>query len=137
MEGRLPCDCAVHFRQEMSSMRLRNVWVCGLGLALLVSVACGGGGSSTSAPAGSAPAGAPAASAGAQKVDPATAGELKGTVTIDGVAPKNEVIKMNADPVCLKQTANSPQSQETYMVGADGKALGNVFVYVKDGLGNY
>jgi plastocyanin len=27
--------------------------------------------------------------------------------------------------------------QETYTVGSDGKSLGNVFVYVKDGLGNY
>src|SRR6266566_1141445 len=28
-------------------------------------------------------------------------------------------------------------SQETYLVSDDGKNLGNVFVYVKDGLGNY
>ena len=43
---------------------------------------------------------------------------------------------MNADPVCMK--ANStPQVQETYMVAADGKGLGNVFVYVKDGLDKY
>ena len=27
--------------------------------------------------------------------------------------------------------------QETYAVGSDGKGLANVFVYVKDGLGNY
>jgi plastocyanin len=31
----------------------------------------------------------------------------------------------------------TPQFQETYMVGSDGKSLANVFVYVKDGLGNY
>ncbi len=43
---------------------------------------------------------------------------------------------MNADPVCVKQNKD-PQFQETYMVGDDGKTLGNVFVYVKDGLGNY
>ena len=43
---------------------------------------------------------------------------------------------MNADPVCVKENT-TPQFQETYMVGADGKSLGNVFVYVKDGLGNY
>ena len=57
-------------------------------------------------------------------------------VMLDGVAPKNEPIKMNADPVCVKQNS-TPQFQETYMVGADGKSLANVFVYVKDGLGNY
>jgi plastocyanin len=48
----------------------------------------------------------------------------------------NEGIKMNADPVCVKENT-TPQFQETYAVGSDGKALANVFVYVKDGLGNY
>jgi hypothetical protein len=61
---------------------------------------------------------------------------VKGTVVLDGAAPKNEAIKMNADPVCVKENKN-PQFQETYMVGSDGKSLANVFVYVKDGLGNY
>jgi plastocyanin len=116
-------------------MRLRNVWVYGLSLTLAATViGCGGSQetSSTSAtPA--APAGAPAG----MKVDVATAGTLTGTVVLDGTAPKNLAIKMNADPVCVKETAGSSQMQETYMVGADGKSLANVFVYVKDGLGNY
>ena len=113
-------------------MRLRNVFVYGLGLTLAASVvACGG--EPAKAPASTA---APAA-AGSQKVDPATAGELTGVVTIDGTAPKNEPIKMNADPVCVKQAAGAAQMQETYVVGSDGKSLANVFVYVKDGLGNY
>jgi plastocyanin len=125
-------DVSLFFRQEMSSMRLRKLWVYGFGFALAASVACGGGGSS--APASSAaPAGAPAGGGG-KKVDPATAGEVKGVVSLDGVAPKNADIKMNADPVCVKQTAGSPQAQETFMVGSDGKSLANVFVYVKDGL---
>jgi plastocyanin len=92
--------------------------------------ACGGGSSepeNTIAPA-SAPAG--------MKVDPATAGDVTGLVVIEGTAPKNEPIKMNADPTCLKQ-APGAQLQETFLVGSDGKSLGNVFVYVKDGLGNY
>jgi plastocyanin len=106
------------------------MWVCGLGVALAVStVACGGGQSSSTETA------APAAASG-QKVDPATAGDVKGVVTLDGMAPKNEPIKMNADPVCVKENT-TPQFQETYTVGSDGKSLGNVFVYVKDGLGNY
>jgi len=111
-------------------MRLRKLWVYGFGFALAASVACGGG---SSAPASS---GAPAAApgGGGKKVDAATAGEVKGVVSLDGVAPKNADIKMNADPVCVKQTAGSPQSQETFMVGKDGKSLANVFVYVKDGL---
>ena len=108
-------------------MHLRNIWVGTLGLALAASIACGGGKSSEPA----APAGGPS---GGQKVDPATAGDVKGVVSLEGTAPKNEPIKMNADPVCVK--ANStPQFQETYSV-EDGK-LANVFVYVKDGLGNY
>jgi len=114
-------------------MRLRNVWVCALGLSLAVSVAaCGGSGTSSTSGSTSSPAGTPAG----QKVDSATAGNINGMVTIDGTAPKNEAIKMNADPVCQKENT-TPQFQETYMVGSDGKSLANVFVYVKDGLGSY
>ena len=112
-------------------MRLRGVWVYGLGLAIAVSVSACGGGSST--PAESAPASTDTADKPA--VDPATAADVKGTVTVDGVVPANEQIKMNADPVCARQV-DGPQMMETYAVGPDGKTLGNVFVYVKDGLGN-
>ena len=113
-------------------MRLRKLWVYGIGFVLAASVAACGGGSSNSASSTSA---APAAAGGGgKKVDAATAGEVKGTVALDGVAPKNADIKMNADPVCVKQTAGSPQSQETFIVGKDGKSLANVFVYVKEGL---
>ena len=96
-------------------------------------VACGGGNSGTPGTSGqpsssSAPPG--------QKVDVSTAGDVKGTVTIDGMAPKNAPIKMNADPKCVSFN-KTPQFQETYEVGSDGKSLANVFVYVKDGLGNY
>ena len=74
---------------------------------------------------------------GRQKVDAATAGELKGTVMIDGMAPKNEAIKMNADPVCLREAKGRRSSRKPTRSAADGKSLANVFVYVKDGLGNY
>jgi plastocyanin len=110
-------------------MRLRNIWVSTLGLALTATIACGGGSQSTSQePA--APAGTPSG----QKVDTATASDVKGVVSLEGTGPKNEPIKMNADPVCVKANS-SPQFQETYSV-TDGK-LANVFVYVKDGLGNF
>ena len=115
-------------------MRLRNAWVGVLGMALAASVAACGGGSQETANTSAAPA-APAATGG-QKVDTANAGSVKGTVALDGTAPKNEAIKMNADPVCMRE-AKGTQLQETYMVGSDGKSLANVFVYVKDGLGNY
>ena len=71
-------------------MRLRTVWGVGLGLTLAASVAaCGGGqeSGSTSKPA------APAAAAGGSKVDPATAGGIKGMVSIEGTAPANEPIQ--------------------------------------------
>jgi plastocyanin len=112
-------------------MRLRNAWVGLLGFALAASVVACGGGSSESKPVEQA---AAAAGGGGQKVDPATAGEVKGVVSFEGTAPKNEPIKMNADPVCMKENKD-PQFQETYEV-ADGK-LANVFVYVKDGLDKY
>ncbi len=108
-------------------MRLRNMWVSALGLTLAASVVACGGNKETSAPADS-------ASSGGQKVDAATAGDVNVVVSFDGVAPTNEPIRMNADPVCVKENT-TPQTQETYLV-ADGK-LGNVFVYVKDGLGAY
>ena len=112
-------------------MRLRNIWGCAVGVTLAASVAaCGGGSQETGAPA-------PMASAtDGQKVDPATAGEVRGMVALNGAVPKNESIRMNADPVCLKE-APGAQFQQTFVVGSDGKSLGNVFVYVKDGLGNY
>ena len=107
-------------------MRLRNMWVSALGLTLAASiVACGG--SKETAPAEStAPSG--------KQVDSATAGDVNGVVAFEGVAPKNQPIKMNADPVCMKENT-TPQTQETYVV-TDGK-LANVFVYVKDGLSGY
>ena len=42
---------------------------------------------------------------------------------------------MNADPVCVKENT-TPQIPGNLRGRRDGK-LGNVFVYVKDGLGNY
>ena len=114
-------------------MRLRNIWVGTICLALATSLAaCGGGSNSNTSSEPSSPAATPSG----LKVDASTAGDVKGTVVIDGTAAKNEPIRMNADPVCVKQNS-SPQFQETYTVGSDGKSLANVFVYVKDGLGNY
>jgi len=115
-------------------MRLRNAWVGLLGIAMAASMVACGGSSETSNKSGDAS--APSATPAGQRVDTATAGTVKGVVTLDGTAPKNEAIKMNADPVCVREN-KTPQFQETYLVGSDGKSLGNVFVYVKDGLGNY
>ena len=106
-------------------MRLRETpgSACNLGIAARGTVVACGGGSSESKPADTA---ASSAAGGGQKVDPATTGEVKGIVSLDGTAPANEPIKMNADPVCMKANT-TPQTQETYEV-TDGK-LANVFVY--------
>jgi plastocyanin len=107
-----------------------------LGIVTLAAsvVACGGGNSGTSST--SSEPSAPAATPAGLKVDASIAGDVKGTVTLDGMAPKNAAIKMNADPICVREN-KTPQFQETFEVGSDGKSLANVFVYVKDGLGNY
>jgi hypothetical protein len=109
-------------------------WVSLLGIALAVNTLACGGGQETSSK--SAEPSSPSAAPSGQKVDTATAGDVKGVVNVDGALPKNDVIKMNADPVCMKE-AKGTAASEAYIVSDDGKTLGNVFVYVKDGLGNY
>lgn len=63
-------------------------------------------------------------------VDPATAGSVTGRITLAGTPPASQPIRTASDPNC-----KTPITTETYVVGPDG-ALANVFVYVKDGLGN-
>jgi plastocyanin len=65
-------------------------------------------------------------------VDPATAGSVSGTVTLMGTAPAGQPINMSSDPYCVEQGGGTTQ---TVVVG-NGNTLQNVFVYVKDGLGN-
>jgi plastocyanin len=95
--------------------------------ALLIS--CGGGGNQNAAPAGSGAA-APAAATG---IDQAATANVTGKVSFEGTPPKAEPIKLSADPYC--QQANPGLTTDTEIVGAGG-AVENVFVYVKDGLGN-
>ena len=78
-----------------------------------------------------APAGPPA---GALKVDAAKAGNISGRVIFEGAPPPNAAVKVSSDPWCMKANAEG-LALETYMVRNGG--LDNVFVYVKDGLGNY
>ena len=64
-------------------------------------------------------------------IDQNNAGTISGTIHFAGQAPKRVQIDMAQDPVCSLADANY---SEQYVV-QDG-ALANVFVYVKDGLGN-
>jgi plastocyanin len=65
-------------------------------------------------------------------VDAATAGTITGRISFAGTPPTPTPIKMGSDPYCEKQGA---AVTETVVVGADA-GLKNVFVYVKDGLGD-
>ena len=95
--------------------------VCGL----LVLGAC----NKKEEPAGEQPAAAPAAAPAATPIDPATVATISGTVKFDGTAPKPAKIDMSQDPACK----GTNESENVVVAGGD---LANVFVYVKDGLGN-
>ncbi len=81
------------------------------------------------------PAAAPApdnamtAAAPATPIDPTTAATVSGTVKFDGAAPKQAKIDMSQDPGCKGMN-------EAENIVVNGGDLANVFVYVKDGLGN-
>jgi plastocyanin len=65
----------------------------------------------------------------ATPIDPATAASVSGTVTLTGAAPKGQKIDMSQDAAC-----KGNNTAETIV--ADGGKLANVFVYVKEGLGD-
>lgn len=90
--------------------------------------ACGGG--TPSQPEG----GAPAAPAAAPEPPPAPIGAstITGTVKLEGTPPEARVIRMSSDPLCMPE---GPTRSEVVLVGP-GNGLQNVFVYVKDGLGD-
>jgi len=95
-----------------------------LALVVLSCVACGGStGSTETAPA-------PAAVV-TNPVDAATAGSLKGSIKLEGTPPPSQTINRRSDPYCEQQGEAKTQN----FVVSDG-GLQNVFVYVKDGLGD-
>jgi hypothetical protein len=65
-------------------------------------------------------------------IDPATAATITGTITFSGDAPKPEKIDMSQDPACVIGT--EPNFSQSFAV--DKGKLQNVYVYIKDGLGN-
>ena len=65
----------------------------------------------------------------ATPIDPNTVAAVSGTVKLDGSAPKQQKIDMSQDPACKGDN-------ESENIVADGGDLANVFVYVKDGLGD-
>jgi len=91
--------------------------------ASILTVACGGG-SEQGTPT-------PAAAPVANPVDPGTAGSIKGSVTLEGTPPAATTINRRSDTYCDQQGEAKTQF---YVVSNGG--LENVFVYVKDGLGD-
>jgi plastocyanin len=71
---------------------------------------------------------------GALRVDESKAATLTGRVILEGMPPANGAVKIASDPACMQANANG-LTFETFAVTGGG--LDNVFVYVKDGLGNY
>jgi plastocyanin len=104
----------------------KTIYVALLALGLLVVAGCG----KKEAPPEQAAAKPEAAAAPAAKIDPATVATVSGMVKFDGAAPKAKKIDMSQDPACKG-------TNETETVVVDNGNLENVFVYVKDGLGNY
>lgn len=68
------------------------------------------------------------------KIDPATTSTISGVITFDGAAPKAQPIDMSQDPACVMGKV-PPNFGEAYAVKAGH--LQNVYIYIKDGLGNY
>jgi len=107
-----------------------GIFCLAFGTLALAITGCGG--NKQESP-GSAPA---TASAPAGKtVNPATAGEVTGSVKLDGAAPKAKNINMAAEPACGKARTSPAMTEE--VVTGDGGTLANVVVYVKSGLEGY
>lgn len=66
-------------------------------------------------------------------VDPATAGEIRGDVVFSGPADAAVAVDMEQDPGCQKLYGKDPKREQLIVTG-EGGGLGNVFVYVKQGL---
>lgn len=67
------------------------------------------------------------------KVDRANAGTVTGTVHFAGKAPERIAIDMAQDPACGLNDSKANMTQQVVVHHGD---LANVFVYVKNGLGN-
>lgn len=95
-------------------------------LTVALAPGCGGSGPSESA---STPGAAPAASAPTDTAD--GPGVVTGTITFEGEPPAPRPLQMDSDPKCVPL----PGAVSERLVVGTAKGLQNVFVWVKDGLG--
>ena len=77
---------------------------------------------------------APTPPPNAKRVDQSKTGNVAGRVMVDGIVPANPRLQIEGDPYCSQQNPTGATG-ENFIV--DNGALENVFVYVKDGLGDY
>jgi hypothetical protein len=105
-------------------MPLNNLRLCAVALtASALAVGCGGSEPATRTPPPD-----------AKRVDSATAGAITGRVSFEGMVPQSPPITLDGDPRCAAQ---HPAGLPVETVVVHNSGLENVFVYVKDGLGNY
>src|SRR4051812_38933153 len=109
------------------SRRLDLRVVCFL---LVMAASCG----SPSPQSGETPAPSAPAPAAAPEAPAALPGEstITGRIKFEGNPPAARVIRMESDQLCMPE---GPNTSEVIVVGP-GNGLQNVFVYVKDGLGD-
>ena len=96
-------------------------------LMLLVMAGCGGGDGG-----GGGASGGGGGAAVENPVDAATAGNIAGSVVLEGDAPSMDAIDMSSESVCADKHASTPMVPDV-VVNSNG-TLANVFVYVKEGL---
>lgn len=105
----------------------RNYKVIALAALLAVTAAACSDSSKSAEPS------SPAAAPDAKKVDEATAAKITGKIAFEGTPPANAVINMTSDAACA---AGNKGEVTTDSILVDNGGLQNVFVYIKDGLGN-
>jgi plastocyanin len=118
----------------MMTRRKSAVLAGGLALAwaALSLAACGGGEKPTGGGEAAAPAESAAAPAAPAAAGPTGTATVAGTVSYDGAVPTLKPVSMSADPTCAAKHSG-PVPSDVLELGSN-KELGNVFVYVKEGL---
>ena len=104
---------------------------CALALIAFLAAGCGGGEEGSSGAAVSSGSGAAAAG---PTIDPASAATIAGTIAFNGTASELVEIDMSEETVCADKHDGPVYSQN--VVVNDNGTLRNVFVYVKEGLGD-
>ncbi len=120
---------ALHSHRKGDIMNKKNNWATTLGMLALCSLLALAGCSKKENTEQSSNTPTESAAPAATPIDPATVATINGTVKFDGTAPKANKIDMSQDPGCK----GTNEAENVVVSGGD---LANVFVYVKDGLGN-